>query len=146
MEYFFLKDFFNQQYKEDRQFGKLFNISSMFAFIISYLGLVGLTLYTVLQRKKEIGIRKVMGATTKSIFVIFSTDFIKSVLISIVIALPVSYYLINNWLQNYAYRISLHWWFFALPALIMVIFALLVINLQILKTARTNPSIILRYE
>src|SRR6056297_1010503 len=113
------------------------NISLMFAFIISYLGLVGLTLDTVLQRKKEIGIRKVMGATTKSIFVIFSTDFIKSVLISIVIALPVSYYLINNWLQNYAYRISLHWWFFALPALIMVIFALLVINLQILKTART---------
>ncbi|MFC2104828.1 FtsX-like permease family protein, partial [Bacteroidota bacterium] len=115
MEYFFLEDFFDQQYKEDRQFGKLFNISSIFAIIISYLGLLGLTLYTVLQRRKEIGIRKVLGATTKSILVIFSTDFMKLVLISIVIATPVSYYLTSNWLLNYANKISLEWWFFALP-------------------------------
>jgi putative ABC transport system permease protein len=146
LEYFFLDDFFNQQYKGDRQFGKLFNISSIFAIMISYLGLLGLTLYTVLQRKKEIGIRKVLGATTKSILVIFSTDFIKLVLISIVIALPVSYYLINKWLLNYACRISLHWWHFALPAFIMIIFAFVVINLQILKTAKTNPALILRCE
>lgn len=146
LEYFFLDDFFNQQYKGDRQFGKLFNISSMFAIMISYLGLLGLTLYTVLQRKKEIGIRKVLGATTKSILVIFSTDFIKLVLISIVIALPVSYYLINKWLLNYASRISLQWWFFALPAIVMMIFAIVVINLQILKTAKTNSAEILRCE
>jgi putative ABC transport system permease protein len=146
MEYFFLDDFFDHQYKEERQFGKLFNIASLFSIIISYLGLLGLTIYTVLQRKKEIGIRKVMGANTRSILVIFSIDFMKLVLISILIAIPSSYYLINNWLQNYAYRISLHWWFFALPALIMASFALLVINLQILKTAKTNPAWILRYE
>jgi putative ABC transport system permease protein len=146
MEYFFLDDFFNQQYKGDRQFGKLFNISSMFAIIISYLGLLGLTLYTVLQRKKEISIRKVMGATTMSILVIFSIDFIKLVLISTVISLPFSYYLINKWLLNYASRTSLHWWYFALPALIMIIFALIIINLQILKTAKTNPVHTLRCE
>lgn len=146
MEYFFLEDYFDQQYKEDRQFGKLFNISSIFAIIISYLGLLGLTLYTALQRKKEIGIRKVLGANTSSILYIFSTDFMKLVAISIVIAVPISFYLINNWLLNYANRISLQWWFFVLPALLMIIFATIVINLQILKTARTNPSLILRCE
>ncbi|MFC2151848.1 ABC transporter permease [Bacteroidota bacterium] len=146
MEYFFLEEFFDQQYKKDRQFGKLFNISSIFAIIISYLGLLGLTLYTVLQRRKEIGIRKVLGANTNSILVIFSTDFMKLVLISIVLATPLSYYLINNWLMNYANRISIQWWFFALPALLMIIFATIVINLQILKTAKTNPALILRCE
>jgi len=146
MEYFFLEDFFDQQYKEDRQFGKLFNISSIFAIVISYLGLLGLTMYTVLQRRKEIGIRKVLGASTNTILYIFSTDFMKLVAISIVIAVPVSYYLINNWLQNYANRIDLQWWFFALPALLMIVFATIVINFQILKTARTNPSLILRCE
>lgn len=146
MEYFFLDNFFNQQYKGDRQFGKLFGISSLFVIMISYLGLLGLTIYTVLQRKKEIGIRKVMGATTNSILNVFSTDFMKLVFISIVVAIPLSYYFINNWLKNYASRISLHWWHFALPALIMIIFALFVINFQIIKTARTNPANILRYE
>ncbi len=146
MEYFFLEDFFDQQYKEDRQFGKLFNISSVFAIIISYLGLLGLTLYTVFQRRKEIGIRKVLGATTNSILYIFSTDFMKLVLISFIIAIPLSYFLINNWLLNYASRISLQWWFFALPALLMIIFAVGVINIQILKTAKTNPAHILRFE
>ncbi|MCB2197677.1 MAG: ABC transporter permease [Bacteroidetes bacterium] len=146
MEYFFLEDFFDEQYKEDRQFGKLFNISSVFAIVISYLGLLGLTLYTVLQRRKEIGIRKVLGATTKSILGIFTMDFMKLIFISIVIAIPLSYFLINNWLMNYANRIEIEWWFFALPALIMMVFATLVINFQIIKSARTNPALILRCE
>lgn len=146
MEYFFLEDFFDEQYKEDRQFGKLFNISSVFAIIISYLGLLGLTLYTVLQRKKEIGIRKVLGAKVNTILAIFTMDFMKFILISIVIAIPISYFLINNWLMNYANRIEIEWWFFALPAIIMIAFATLVINIQILKSARTNPATILRCE
>lgn len=146
MEYFFLEDYFDKQYKTDRQFGKLFNISSIFAIVISYLGLLGLTLYTVLQRKKEIGIRKVLGATTKSVLRIFTIDFIKLVLISFIIAVPISYYIINNWLMNYANRIDIEWWFFVSPAILMLVFAVIIINLQILKTARTNPSTILRTE
>lgn len=138
-EYYFMDDRFNQQYKSDQLFGKVFNLFSMLAILIACLGLFGLAGYTAVQRTKEIGIRKVLGASIKNIIKLLSTDFVKLVIVANLIALPLVYFGANAWLANYAYSISIGAWLFFVPVMIVLIISSLTISVQTLKTARANP-------
>lgn len=145
-EYDFLDEVFNSQYKADQQFGEVFGLFTFLAIVISCLGLFGLASYTNLQRTKEIGIRKVVGASLKDILVMLVKDFTKWVLIANLIAWPVAYYLMNIWLQDFAYRINISWWVFALSGGIALLIALVTISFLAIKAATANPVKSLRYE
>lgn len=138
-EYYFMDDRFNQQYNDDRLFGKVFNLFSMLAIVIACLGLFGLAGYTAVQRTKEIGIRKVLGASIKDIIKLLSTDFMKLVILANLIVLPMIYFGANAWLENYAYSISIGVWLFLVPILIVLTISILTISVQTIKTARANP-------
>jgi len=146
LNYFFLDDLFNSQYKSEMLFGKVFGIFSFLAILIACFGLLGLSAYNVLQRTKEIGIRKVMGASVNSILVLLSKDFMKLVIIALVLAIPVGWYVMNNWLQDFAYRINVSWWVFAIAGALALLIALVTIGLQVLKAAVDNPVKSLRSE
>lgn len=145
-DYFFLEDFYHQQYQPEIRFGKVFGIFSGLAILIACLGLFGLSSYTTIQRTKEIGIHKVLGASVQHILTLLTKDFVKLVLIASVIALPFAYIATQLWLANYAYRIEISWWILAAPIATVLIIALLTISLQTIKTALTNPVESLRYE
>ena len=146
MEYSFLDETFGQQYKADQLFGKVFGIFAFLAILIACFGLLGLSAYNVLQRTKEIGIRKVLGASIQSILVLLSTDFLKLIIIALVIAVPVGWWVMHSWLQDFAYRISIHWWVFIIAALIAVLIAFFTISTQAIKAAITSPVKSLRTE
>ncbi|MDB5013078.1 MAG: FtsX-like permease family protein, partial [Daejeonella sp.] len=116
------------------------------AILISSLGLFGLSAFTAEQRKKEIGIRKVLGATVVNITGLLSKDFIKLVGISIVIATPLAFWAMNKWIQNFAYRIEIVWWMFAAAGLLALIIALVTTSFQAVKAAVSNPVKSLRTE
>jgi putative ABC transport system permease protein len=143
---FFLDDHYNQQYKSDQQFGEVFGIFSALAIFIACLGLFGLSSLTAIQRTKEIGVRKVMGASISSILALVSKDYIILMLAAIVVAIPLAVWVMNSWLEAFAYRIELSWWIFAIPSLVVISIALLTVSLHTLKAARTNPTKSLRYE
>lgn len=145
-EYFFLDDLFNQKYQADKQFGQVFAVFAALAIIVACLGLFGLVSFTTTQRTREIGIRKVLGASEKGILLLLSKDFTKLVLLANVIAWPVAYLGMKQWLQNYPYTIELHPWLFVVPALLILLIALLTISVQTIKTARSNPVVSLRNE
>jgi putative ABC transport system permease protein len=145
-DYFFLDDFFNQKYQADQQFGKVFGLFAALAILVACLGLFGLASFTITQRTKEIGIRKVLGASESNILFLLSKDFATLILLSNLIAWPMAYWGINQWLQNYPYRIGLSPWLFIIPALIVLAIALLTISVQTIRTARSNPVKPLRYE
>jgi putative ABC transport system permease protein len=145
-DYFFLDERFNQQYKNDQLFGKVFSIFAGFAIFIACLGLLGLSLFATTQRTKEIGVRKVLGASVTNIIVLLSRDFIKLVIIAFVIASPVAWLVMRNWLQDFAYRINISWWTFAIAGLLSVIIALATISFQAIKAAMANPVRSLRSE
>ncbi len=145
-EYNFLDEVFNSQYKADQQFGKAFGMFTFLAIVISCLGLFGLASYINLRRTKEIGIRKVLGASVPEIVSMLSADFTKWVLTANVIAWPVAYYFMNSWLQNFAYRINISWWIFVLSGIIALLIALATIGFQAIKAAIANPIKSLRYE
>jgi len=145
-EYNFLDEVFNSQYKADQQFGKVFGLFSFLAIIISCLGLFGLASFTNLQRTKEIGIRKVVGASLQDILFMLIKDFTKWVLLANLIAWPVAYYFMNNWLQDFAYRIDMSWWIFVLSGGIALMIALATVSIQAIKAATANPVESLRYE
>jgi putative ABC transport system permease protein len=138
-DYFFLDDFFNQKYQADQQFGKVFGLFAALAILVACLGLFGLASFTITQRTKEIGIRKVLGASESNILFLLSKDFATLILLSNLIAWPMAYWGINQWLQNYPYRIGLSPWLFIIPALIVLAIALLTISVQTIRTARSNP-------
>ncbi|HEY0432404.1 MAG TPA: ABC transporter permease [Chitinophagaceae bacterium] len=144
--YFFLDDHFNQQYASDRLFGKVFGIFSAFAVLIAALGLLGLSLFSTTQRTKEIGVRKVLGASVTNIVLLLSKDFIRLVLIAIVIACPVAWYVMHSWLQDYAYRISISWWMFLGAGALAVLIAFLTISFQAIRAATGSPVKSLRTE
>ena len=144
--YFFLDDFYDEQYIADQRFSVLFLVSSMLAIIIACLGLSGLSAYSITRRTKEIGIRKTNGSGIIQVLVLLNKDFVKWVLIAIAIASPAAWYVMNNWLQNFAYKISISWWIFALSGLIVLLIALLTVSLQSWRAARRNPVEALRYE
>jgi putative ABC transport system permease protein len=143
---FFLDEHYNQQYQSDQQFGKVFGIFSALAIFIACLGLFGLSSLTAIQRTKEIGVRKVLGASIPSILTLVSRDYIILMLSAIAVAVPVAWWVMNSWLQDFAYRIPLSWWIFAVPSMIVIVIALGTVSIHTLKAARTNPTKSLRYE
>nr|NQU92047.1 ABC transporter permease [Bacteroidota bacterium] len=145
-EYFFLDSHFDQQYKSDQQFGKTFAVFAFLAITISIMGLFALALYFTLQRTREIAVRKILGANVTSLFILLSKDFFVLLLISLMVAFPVAFLIMTNWLESYAYRIGVGWWFFVIPVLIMCLVVLLSVIYQIYKSARVNPSDTLKYE
>jgi len=145
-DFFFLDEQFDQQYKADRQFGQVFGASAMIAIILACLGLFGLTSFTVQQRTKEIGIRKVLGASVAGVVALLSRDFIRLVLMAIVIAAPVAWYTMNRWLQDFAYRINIQWWMFLLAGALALLIAILTVSFQSIRAAVANPVDSLRNE
>ncbi|HSU27955.1 MAG TPA: ABC transporter permease [Chitinophagaceae bacterium] len=144
--YFFLDDFYNQQYKADQRFGKVFTLFAMLAILIGCLGLLGLSSYNILQRTKEIGIRKVLGASTQKVVYILAKDFLVVVLIAFVVAVPFTWWLMHNWLHEFAYRINIDWWIFLIAGAISIAIALITISFQAIKAAIANPVKSLRTE
>jgi putative ABC transport system permease protein len=133
-------------YKMEMVFQKIFRSGSIFAIFICCLGLFGLVLSSTEQRRKEIGIRRVNGASIGKIMLMLNKDFIKWVLVAFLVASPASWFLMNKWLENFAYRISLSWWIFVLAGLLALGIALLTVSWQSWKTATRNPVEALRYE
>ena len=142
----FLNDTYNRLYLTENKLSDLFNAFAVLAIIISCLGLLGLVSYTTEQRTKEIGIRKVLGASVIEIILMLTKDFIKWVLIANVIAWPVAYYFMNQWLKDFVYRINISWWVFTLSGGIALLIALVTVSFQAIKAANTNPVKSLRYE
>jgi len=145
-DYNFLDEQFNAQYKNDELFGKAFSIFGGFAIFIACLGLLGLSLFATIQRTKEIGVRKVLGASVSNIVLLLSKDFIKLVVIAICIAVPIAWYVLHGWLQDFAYRISINVWVFILSGTVAIIVALVTISFQAIKAAGANPVKSLRSE
>lgn len=145
-ESYFLEDSYKKNYSDDYRFGSVISIFTVLAIIISCLGLIGLSSYTAVQRTKEIGIRKVLGASLFSIVSLLSIDFIRLVLLATILSLPIAYFSMQNWLQGYAYRISMGWLLFALPVFLIVVIAALTMSFQVLRSAMTNPADTLKDE
>jgi len=144
--YTFMDADFNNIYAAEQRTGKLFITFAIFAIFIGCLGLFGLVTYAAEQRTKEIGVRKVLGATVGSVVVMLSTDFTKLVLIAAVIAFPVSWWTMNKWLQSFAYRIHISWWVFIVAGLAAIIIALVTVSFQAMKAALVSPVKSLRAE
>jgi putative ABC transport system permease protein len=144
--YWFLDQHFAQQYRSETQFGYVFGLFSALAIAISCFGLLGLTAFNVRRRTKEIGIRKVLGASVVGITGLLTKDFLKLVLIAIVIASPVAYYFMDRWLADFAYRIELQWWMFAAAGALAVLIAFLTVGFQSVRAALANPVKSLRSE
>jgi len=145
-EYHFLDETIDKQYVKEVQTGKIFSYFAAIAIFISCLGLYGLTLFITENRTKEIGVRKVLGASVTSIVKMFYNDFSKLILISGIIACPLAWYAMNKWLQDFAYRIEISWLIFALSGGIALVIALATISFQAIKAATANPVESLRYE
>jgi putative ABC transport system permease protein len=145
-DYFFLDDFFNGQYNGEQQFAKIFGLFAVLAIVIACLGLWGLASFTTSQKLKEIGIRKVLGASVRSIMSLLSWQFFKLVLIASVIALPLTWWGAREWLNDFAFRIGMEWDLFVVPVVVLMIIALGTVSLQILRGANINPAKILRSE
>ncbi len=137
--YFFADEAYNQQYIAQERFGQLFICFAVVAIVISCLGLVGLSAYNIAQRKKEIGVRKVLGASVSNITLMLSKDFVKLIIIALLITSPVSWLLMNHWLQSFAYRIDIPVWVFVLSGLAAIFIALFTISFQSVKAAIANP-------
>ena len=144
--YNFLDQNLEQQYTSEYHLGKIFLIFSIFAIFIASLGLLGLTAFITEQRTKEIGIRKVLGASTSEVVLLLSKEFTKWVLTANIIAWPAAYYIMNNWLQNFAYKTNISIWIFFFSGIIALMIALLTISLHTINAANTNPVESLHYE
>ncbi|WP_299118912.1 ABC transporter permease [uncultured Winogradskyella sp.] len=138
-EYTFVDDAFNAKFKNEQLVGELSQIFAILAILISCLGLFGLAAYTAEQRSKEIGVRKVLGASVSGIVKLLSKDFLKLVGVSILISVPIAWYATYNWLQDYAYRIEINWWIFAIAGLLAILIALATVSFQAVKAAVANP-------
>lgn len=144
--YFFLDDLFDQQYQSDQRFGQIFGLFALLAIIVGCLGLFGLAAFAAQKRVKEIGIRKVLGASVMNILVLLSKDFVKLVLLANVIALPIIILVMNKWLEGFANRIQLGWGMFLIAALVVLVIALITVSFQTLRAALANPVESIKYE
>jgi len=145
-EYFFLDEAFDKLYKKESRLAALFNYFSILAIIISCLGLLGISAFAAAQRTKKIGIRKVLGANVNGIIALLSKDFLRLVLIAVLMAAPLAWYLMNQWLRDFAYRIHMSWWVFASAAAFALLIALVTISSQAIRAAIANPVKSLRTE
>jgi hypothetical protein len=144
--YEFVDEALENQYRAEQNTGRIVLYFSCLTIFVSCLGLLGLTTYTAEQRKKEIGIRKVLGARVITIVGLLSNDFLKLVLIAILVATPLAWSIMSGWLENFAYRILLEWWMFLLAGVLMITVAVVVVSLQAMKAAMANPVKNLRSE
>lgn len=145
-DYFFLDDFFSRQYIADQQYGRTFATFSILAIFIASMGLFGLTMFTTTNSTKEIGVRKVLGASVKNIVSLLNFELIKLILISSVLGIPISYFLIGKWLDGYAFKIDLSWWMFVIPVIVVLVISLLTTSWLTIKAAMANPTDSLKYE
>ncbi len=146
LQYGFVDQELDKQYRQEQRTGQIVFYFSVLAILISSLGLFGLSAFTAEQRTKEIGVRKVLGASVASIVALFSQDFLKLVSVSIIIAVPLAWYAIHQWLQNFAYKIAIEWWVFVLASVVVMGISLLTVSFQSIKAALMNPVKSLRSE
>ncbi|GAB4021865.1 ABC transporter permease [Spirosoma koreense] len=146
LDFHFLDENFSRQYKAEQKQGEVLLTFTILAVLIACLGLFGLAAFAAEQRTKEIGVRKVLGASVSSIVALLSKDFLKLVLIAIVIATPIAWYAMNRWLQEFAYKVAIEWWVFALAGLLAIVIALLTVSFQSVRAATVNPVKSLRSE
>ena len=144
--YFFLDEFFDRQYRSEQRFGNLFLNFAILAIFISCLGLLGLASYSTYQRTREIGIRKVMGASVSGIVHLLSKEFLALLFIAFVIASPIAWLVMHRWLEDFSYRIGIHWWIFMVSGMIAFLVAIFTVSFQAIRAALVNPVISLRTE
>ena len=145
-EYEFLQDTFDAMYRTEHRLSQVFTSFALLAIFISCLGLFGLTAYTAETRTKEIGIRKVFGATLLNIITLLTKSFLKLILIAFIVAAPLAYVVMHRWLEDFAYRVEISWWIFLLAGLLALAIAWLTVSYQSIKAALANPTKSLRYE
>ena len=145
-DFFFLDEFYKRQYLQDIQFGRIVMLFSSLAIFIACMGLFGLTAYSAARRTKEIGVRKVLGASVSNIMSLLTIELIKMILICSIFAIPIAYLLIEQWLQKYAFRVGLIWWQFVLPVLTLMVIAVCTISYLTYKAALSNPAVTLKDE
>ena len=145
-EYYFLDETYAKLYQSEERFQKVFISLVILGIIIACLGLLGLATFSAQQRVKEIGVRKVLGASVPHVVALLSKDFLKLVLIALVLAIPVAWWLMNEWLKDFAYRINIEWWIFLIAAIIAIIIAFVTVSTQAIKAAISNPVKSLRTE
>jgi putative ABC transport system permease protein len=145
-DYFFLDDYFNRQYENEKKFGNLFFVFSGIAIFVGCLGLFGLSAFTATQRTKEIGIRKALGSTVQSIFILLSKEYIKLIMLSIVLATPIVYFFARSWIDSFPYQTDINLLIFVLSGFAVLGISILTISYQTIKAAKTNPVDSLRYE
>jgi putative ABC transport system permease protein len=145
-EYNFLDDKIKRLYSVDEKLGNIFSLFSLVVLFITAIGLFGISILTIEQRTKEIGIRKVLGATVTNIVSMISKDFLKIVVLAFIISFPLAWWAMNKWLEDFAYRINIEWWVFALAGIIALLIALMTVSFQAIKAAITNPVKNLRTE
>jgi ABC-type antimicrobial peptide transport system permease subunit len=145
-KYSFVDEDIAKFYKKERDISRLLNWSAGLAVFISCLGLLGLVIYTTTQRIKEIGVRKVLGASVSQIITLLSKDFLQLVMLAFIIAAPLAWWAMNKWLEDFAYRTTISWWIFAACGVSMMIIALLTLGVQTIRSATANPVKSLRTE
>jgi putative ABC transport system permease protein len=145
-DYYFLDESIDKLYSSEKNFKDLFFYFTIIALIIACLGLFALAAFTAQQRTKEIGIRKVLGASVANVIAMLSKDFLKLVCIASLIAFPIAWFIMNRWLQDFTYRIDINWWVFVAGGLGAIIIALLTVSFQAIKAAIANPVKSLRTE
>ena len=145
-EYSFLDETYTKLYQSEDRFQKVFITLVILGIIIACLGLLGLATFAAQQRVKEIGVRKVLGASVFNVVTLLSKDFLMLVIIALVLAVPVAWYVMNEWLKDFAYRINIQWWIFFVAAIIAIIIAFVTISTQAIKAAISNPVKSLRTE
>jgi putative ABC transport system permease protein len=142
----FSDDINAKNYETETKWKRIIGIASVLFVFISCIGLLGLVILSIEQRTKEIGIRKVLGAAVSGILVLISKEFIILILIAFILAMPVGYYFINKWLQDFAYRVDIGWWIYALAGFLVILIAIVTMSFRALKAALANPVVALRSE
>jgi ABC-type antimicrobial peptide transport system permease subunit len=145
-DYNFVDQQYAKKFAQEERIGKLASLFAVLAVFISCLGLFGLASFVAEQRTKEIGIRKVLGASVLNLWTMLSKDFVYLVIISICISIPIAWYFMNNWLMNYQYRTELNWWIFAASGFVALLVTLFTVSYQSIKAAKGNPVKSLRSE
>jgi putative ABC transport system permease protein len=145
-EYFFLDDAYGKLYKNEDTASKIISAGMVVALFLAFMGLYAISHFATERRIKEIGVRKVNGARVAEILLLLNRDFIRWIIISIVLAMPITWYALHKWLSNFAYKTTLSWWVFALSGLAALVIAVLTVSWQSWRAATQNPVEALRYE
>ena len=146
LDYFFLDASFEQMHAADKKMSEIFSIFSILAIFVACMGLFGLAAHTAEQKTKEIGVRKILGASTSSLYLLLSREFLKWVVLANLIAWPVAYFAMHKWLQNFAFRVMIGWELFLISGSVALAISLITVSFQSIKATTANPVDSLRYE